>query len=980
MPLNLKIIMHIHFRLIVSSVVLLCTFVFVDSLYSQINVNETFMTDVIDPNIIRGGGASFTAQNGTDPIGSGWLRLTSAQRDQAGFVYINKDLPSTLGVLIDFEYKTWRDVDQLVGQPGGDGFAMFLFDALVPFRIGGFGGSLGYAPNTGNAEGLAGGYIGIGFDEYGNFSNPTQGRVGGPGVQCNAVALRGPTTFDVATSNPYLTGIQLQSNITSNVNSVGYPNLTATRPSSALFYRRVKINIIPIGTLTNPKYSITVRWRTSPNGNDVTLLNYNTNVVPPANLRLGFGASTGGSVNYHEIRNLVVTTPIGFSVLKNVDKSSPKVGEKVTYTVNVLNSTAAIATNLLFTDSLKLNGILTSNNFTLNSITFNNNGNTGNTAVGYTNGAPVTTGFTNPFSTTLTMQPQTSSSFTIVGTIKSDKTLEGSTLLNTAYIDPSQTGIMDKDSTDNVSSAVSNIAITTPDLQIQKTVDKPCADPINGNIYTIIVSNISIFPINSPSPIIVTDTIPTGFKLLKNASGTTWSLTQTGNILKFSKSGVLGAGMSSEPIIITLKPPTGGLTWTNTAYVNTITGEVNKENNKSSIIIAKIPPTPLLNSPVKYNQGDIAKPLSSNKNLIWYNSLGSIGSSTAPTPTTDTPGTTSYYVSQSNGSCESSLAKIDVIISATTPVTACDSYTAFGTNYTTSGLKTITGKNIAGNDSIYLINLIIKHSTSATLNIAACDSYTDTNGIIYTTSQILTKKIPNAVGCDSTITVNLTINKSPRDTINITALNSYSASDGQVYTASGVKTAIIHNAIGCDSIITINLKVNTTSSITETACYTYTAPDGNVYTTSGIKTAIIPNTVGADSIITISLTITKGIEASQTVDLFQGDSYSINGNVYNQAGEYTDLMKSINGCDSVMVTTIKIVDFPNTITPNQDGKNDIFMEGRHVKIYNRNGILLFEGNNGWDGTHDGVPVKQDTYFFVIYIDSKTKEGYITVVR
>ena len=187
MPLNLKIIMHIHFRLIVSSVVLLCTFVFVDSLYSQINVNETFMTDVIDPNIIRGGGASFTAQNGTDPIGSGWLRLTSAQRDQAGFVYINKDLPSTLGVLIDFEYKTWRDVDQLVGQPGGDGFAMFLFDALVPFRIGGFGGSLGYAPNTGNAEGLAGGYIGIGFDEYGNFSNPTQGRVGGPGVQCNAI-------------------------------------------------------------------------------------------------------------------------------------------------------------------------------------------------------------------------------------------------------------------------------------------------------------------------------------------------------------------------------------------------------------------------------------------------------------------------------------------------------------------------------------------------------------------------------------------------------------------------------------------------------------------------------------------------------------------------------------------------------------------------------------------------------------------------
>jgi gliding motility-associated-like protein len=104
--------------------------------------------------------------------------------------------------------------------------------------------------------------------------------------------------------------------------------------------------------------------------------------------------------------------------------------------------------------------------------------------------------------------------------------------------------------------------------------------------------------------------------------------------------------------------------------------------------------------------------------------------------------------------------------------------------------------------------------------------------------------------------------------------------------------------------------------------------------------------------------------------------------VYNQAGEYTDILVSKNGCDSVVVTTLKIIDLPNTITPNMDGKNDIFLEGRHIKIYNRNGILLYEGNNGWDGTHNGIPVTQDTYFFVLYFESesKTKEGYITVVR
>ena len=104
--------------------------------------------------------------------------------------------------------------------------------------------------------------------------------------------------------------------------------------------------------------------------------------------------------------------------------------------------------------------------------------------------------------------------------------------------------------------------------------------------------------------------------------------------------------------------------------------------------------------------------------------------------------------------------------------------------------------------------------------------------------------------------------------------------------------------------------------------------------------------------------------------------------MHNQTGEYTDILVSKNGCDSVVVTTLKIIDLPNTITPNMDGKNDIFLEGRHVKIYNRNGILLYEGNNGWDGTHNGIPVTQGTYFFVLYLasESKTKEGYITVVR
>jgi gliding motility-associated-like protein len=74
----------------------------------------------------------------------------------------------------------------------------------------------------------------------------------------------------------------------------------------------------------------------------------------------------------------------------------------------------------------------------------------------------------------------------------------------------------------------------------------------------------------------------------------------------------------------------------------------------------------------------------------------------------------------------------------------------------------------------------------------------------------------------------------------------------------------------------------------------------------------------------------------------------------------------------------------NTFTPNGDGTNDIFMEGVKIKIFNRNHILLFEGNNGWDGTSKGKLLARDTYYYIIeekwgsVIDRKF--GVVTLIR
>ncbi|MDR1583249.1 MAG: T9SS type B sorting domain-containing protein, partial [Prevotellaceae bacterium] len=74
---------------------------------------------------------------------------------------------------------------------------------------------------------------------------------------------------------------------------------------------------------------------------------------------------------------------------------------------------------------------------------------------------------------------------------------------------------------------------------------------------------------------------------------------------------------------------------------------------------------------------------------------------------------------------------------------------------------------------------------------------------------------------------------------------------------------------------------------------------------------------------------------------------------------------------------------PKAFTPNGDGINDIFMRGYKVVIFDRLGIEMFKGEDGWDGTYKGKPVEPDIYFYKLeYLDAndavKIKTGYVGV--
>jgi gliding motility-associated-like protein len=101
---------------------------------------------------------------------------------------------------------------------------------------------------------------------------------------------------------------------------------------------------------------------------------------------------------------------------------------------------------------------------------------------------------------------------------------------------------------------------------------------------------------------------------------------------------------------------------------------------------------------------------------------------------------------------------------------------------------------------------------------------------------------------------------------------------------------------------------------------------------------------------------------------------------------FTVQVEDANACTATRNYTLPCDYFaPRVFTPNGDGINDIFMRGYKVVIFDRLGVVIYEGEDGWDGTYKNKPAPSDIYFYKIYVETETgepeiKTGYIGVER
>jgi len=331
---------------------------------------------------------------------------------------------------------------------------------------------------------------------------------------------------------------------------------------------------------------------------------------------------------------------------------------------------------------------------------------------------------------------------------------------------------------------------------------------------------------------------------------------------------------------------------------------------------------------------------------------------------------------------------------STTNVSICSlafPYSWNGKSLSVAGTYNHTLVNAVGCDSVATLILKEKLPTYSKSKITICPLQLPFkwNKIVITQPGIYKKILMNTAGCDSIATLELLIEDpiTSFQEVKVCASEMPFLWNGISCKSVGKYTARFTTPAHCDSIATLSLRINPGSysmkvaSICQNEVYQI---EGYKFSLPGLYNVKLKNCEGCDSIVKLDLKVNGTTSTSQVIRLFPGEIVTINGNVYNREGTYYDVFKQQNKCDSLVITELTYIKIPNTITPNGDGKNEVFMAGSHVQIYNRNGILLYDGNNGWDGKYRGTYVANDTYYYVLYYESdhktKTKLGYITIVR
>lgn len=239
-----------------------------------------------------------------------------------------------------------------------------------------------------------------------------------------------------------------------------------------------------------------------------------------------------------------------------------------------------------------------------------------------------------------------------------------------------------------------------------------------------------------------------------------------------------------------------------------------------------------------------------------------------------------------------------------------------GQVYTQPGTVQSTIPNPAGGcDILVTYTLEERPNPTRATTIAFCPGESVIiGGISYNQSGTVTSTIPSTnTGCDTIVTYTLVLQQQPAraETLGFCPGESVIIA-GQSYNQPGTVVATIPSTNqGCDTIVTYTLEIipQPTLSRTLDLCPGESVTiAGQSYNQSGMVMANLPSTTGGcDTVATFTLILHQQTTRSETIGLCPGESVTIAGQTYNQAGiVVANVPGTSGGCDTIVTYTLQV--------------------------------------------------------------------------
>jgi uncharacterized protein (TIGR02145 family)/gliding motility-associated-like protein len=299
------------------------------------------------------------------------------------------------------------------------------------------------------------------------------------------------------------------------------------------------------------------------------------------------------------------------------------------------------------------------------------------------------------------------------------------------------------------------------------------------------------------------------------------------------------------------------------------------------------------------------------------------------------------------------------IKSDTTNISICanDSTLFNGKYYKLPGLYTDILETTFGCDSMATLNLKVNPVyQNLPVYRTICENDSIFFGNQYFKQEGLhTLTLETVSGCDSIVSLFLSHNPVYQDSpVPVIICQGDSVFFGKQYHKQpGIYNDTLKTIFGCDSIVSIDLKVNRVyldSPVSETICRGDSVFFGsNYYKQEGIFSETLKTVLGCDSIVTIDLKVNPVYRNVSSEIICKGDSIFFENQYYKQPGTYNNALKTVLGCDSIITLHLTVQDSSLiTITSDknyicQDGEEEITLTAK-VKAGNPSEIVWYDGD------------------------------------